>query len=102
MARVAHHAVSVLVASGYRAAVADCLVTGRGVRDSAELDPAERARNLSGRILLRTGRLPPPGAAVVLIDDVITTGATVAGCLRVLDSASIRPMAVVGLTATSG
>ncbi|WP_093267178.1 ComF family protein [Saccharopolyspora shandongensis] len=101
MSRIAHRAAAGLTAAGHPAAVADCLVTARGAADSAGLDAAERVRNLSGRVLGRTGRFPPPAAQAVLIDDVITTGATVASCLAVLGTAGIEVAAVLGLTATA-
>ncbi|TQM47414.1 ComF family protein [Halopolyspora algeriensis] len=101
MARVGRRTVSALVEAGQAAALADCLALGRGTRDSVGLGPAERVRNLSGRVLLRTGRLPPPYAPVVLIDDVITTGATAVSCVRALESAGVQVSAVLALTATA-
>jgi predicted amidophosphoribosyltransferase len=53
-------------------------LSGR-VRDSVGLDAAQRAANLAGKVRVRTGALPGPGA-VVLVDDVLTTGATLATC----------------------
>ncbi|MGP4021155.1 ComF family protein [Saccharopolyspora sp. 5N708] len=102
MTRIAHRTAAELAASGCPAAVADCLVTARGAADSTGLDAAERVRNLSGRVLVRTGRLPPPGAQVALIDDVITTAATVASAVRVLAAAGVGVAAVLSLTATAG
>ena len=54
-----------------------------GVRDSVGLDSAARERNIAGRIRT-TG--PVPGD-VLLIDDVVTTGATAAESVRVLRAA---------------
>lgn len=95
MARVAEHTAAVL---GWPVAVADCLILRAGTRDSVGLTPEERRRNLSGRVALRDTRSPPPGAAVVLLDDVVTTGATVATSARVLAEAAISVVAVVSLT----
>lgn len=100
MTRVGHRVVSALAGTGWSSSLADCLMLSRDVRDSVGLAPAERVRNLSGRVLIRPGRLPPARVPVLLIDDVITTGATVASCLEVLDSAGVRVTAVLGLTAT--
>ncbi|HEV3398967.1 MAG TPA: hypothetical protein VG693_06715, partial [Actinomycetes bacterium] len=49
--------------------------TGR-VRDSAGLSVAERRANLAGTFVRRRGVAPPPGALLVLVDDVLTSGAT--------------------------
>lgn len=101
MARVGHRAVSALSEAGRPAALADCLVLSRSTRDSVGLDSAERVRNLSGRVLLRTSQLPPPCSPIVLLDDVITTGATIVSCVRALESAGVRVAAVLALTATA-
>ncbi|MCI2422161.1 ComF family protein [Saccharopolyspora sp. K220] len=101
MSRIAHRMAAALTASGCRTAVADCLITARRAADSAGLDAAERVRNLSGRVLVQTGRLPPPAAQVALLDDVITTAATVASALAALETANVRVAAVLSLTATA-
>jgi len=46
------------------------------VRDSAGLSVAERRANLAGTFLRRPGAVPSPGALLVLVDDVLTSGAT--------------------------
>ena len=99
MARVARRMADALGAS---AQVADCLVTKPGAKDSAGLDAAERVHNLSGGVVVRTGLLPREGARIVLIDDVITSGATVASSLRALESSGIGVDVVLSLTATAG
>ncbi|MDA3630318.1 ComF family protein [Saccharopolyspora sp. WRP15-2] len=100
--RIAHRMSALLTARGWPTQVADCLVTARGAADSTGLDAAERVRNLSGRVLVRNGRIPPPTAQLVLIDDVITTAATVAACSEVLGTAGRAFGAVLSLTATAG
>ncbi|KAA5825326.1 ComF family protein [Saccharopolyspora hirsuta] len=102
MRRIAHRTSELLTAAGWPTGVADCLVTARGAADSAGLDAAERVRNLSGRVLLQNGRLPPRTAQLVLIDDVITTAATAAACLAALGTAGRAVDAVLSLTATAG
>ncbi|MFD0491102.1 ComF family protein [Saccharopolyspora spinosporotrichia] len=93
----------------WSAEVVDCLVLRPGVRDSAGLDSAERVRNLTGGVLVRTGRIAPEtlrrrgdGVRTVLVDDVMTSGATAASCLRALDSSGMAVDAVLTLTATAG
>lgn len=102
MVRVAHRAAAALSGTGWEVSVADCLAMRRGVRDSAGLDSAGRMRNLAGGVLLRTGRVPPRRCSIVLVDDVITTAATVASCLAALESADLEAAGVIGLTATAG
>lgn len=60
-----------------------------GGRDSVGLDAAARAANLSGRIFTRTEQLPPPGSEAVLVDDVVTTGATLRACTAALEAAGV-------------
>ncbi|MEV0332119.1 ComF family protein [Nocardia sp. NPDC050717] len=72
---------------------------GRGVRDSVGLTIHERAHNLRGRIMVvHSGAAAAAIAAnaeVILVDDVLTTGATVAESVRVLSRFGVRPRAVL-------
>lgn len=63
-------------------------------RDSVGLGTAERERNVAGRVLLR-GR--PPRTEVLLVDDIVTTGATVAESVRVLSAAGTHVTAVLAI-----
>ena len=63
--------------------VVRALKLGRRVRDSAGLGVDERAGNLSGAMFARPGRV---GTAVV-VDDIVTTGATIAEAARALSAA---------------
>ncbi|WP_157494891.1 hypothetical protein [Kutzneria sp. 744] len=49
---------------------------------------------------IRPRATPPRGSPVVLLDDVITTGATAAACYQVLTEAGLEVTAVVALTST--
>ncbi|AFR50244.1 putative amidophosphoribosyltransferase [Gordonia sp. KTR9] len=93
---VATHAAPVL---GRRVQVAPLLRTSATARDSAGLDARARARNLRGAVRLRAGVTPTRGAAAILVDDVLTTGATAAESVRVLSENGIDVVAVVVLAA---
>jgi predicted amidophosphoribosyltransferase len=67
-------------------------------RDSAGLGSAARERNVAGRVLLTSRRLPPDGE-VLLVDDIVTTGATASESVRVLQTAGARVSAVLALAA---
>jgi predicted amidophosphoribosyltransferase len=71
----------------------------RGVRDSVGLGPSERRHNLRGRIIAPRGALPTAlfsaKAEVVLVDDVLTTGATATESVRALGRAGVDVRAVV-------
>lgn len=67
-------------------------------RDSAGLNSAARERNIAGRVL-RTRRRLPVGVEVLLVDDVVTTGATARESVRTLHSAGARVSAVLALAA---
>ena len=66
-------------------------------RDSAGLGSAARDRNIAGRVVLR-GR-PPAGREVLLVDDIVTTGATARESVRVLQAAGARVTAVLAIAA---
>ncbi|MCR4859830.1 MAG: ComF family protein [Bacteroidales bacterium] len=55
----------------------------RRTRSQTRLSGKEKMRNVSGAFALRSGRLPAAGH-ILLIDDVFTTGATLAACHRAL------------------
>ncbi|PVZ14889.1 ComF family protein [Actinomycetospora cinnamomea] len=74
--------------------VSRALALGRRAADSVGLDPAGRAENLARHLRVRPRGLPPPGCAVVLLDDVLTTGATARAATALLAAAG-RPVDVV-------
>lgn len=87
---------------GARANLLPALTHSRAVADQAGLSRVERARNLAGALQVRSGavaRLVERPA--VLVDDVLTSGATLAEAARAIRAAGGRPLgaAVVGATA---
>lgn len=95
---LSRHCAAQLAACGTPAAVAPALWLTAGVRDAVGLNPAQRAANLEGRLRVHMRRCPPPGTPVVLLDDVVTTGATVAACVRALARTGIEVTAALTLT----
>ncbi|HEV2779146.1 MAG TPA: ComF family protein, partial [Actinophytocola sp.] len=100
MLAVARHAAAALARAGWAAAVAPALRLDGRARDSVGLDARARAANLRGRLRHVMAGTPPPGQPVVLLDDVITTGATAAACTMVLRAAGVTVAATLALTAT--
>lgn len=71
--------------------VVSALRTAWTVRDSVGLDSAARERNLAGRVRL----IGPVQGDVLLVDDILTTGATACEAVRVLHSSGARVMGVL-------
>lgn len=77
-------------------AVAPALRVKALARDSVGLGTSARERNLAGRVVLR-GR--PPCTEVVIVDDIVTTGATARESVRTLRAAGVRVAAVLAIAA---
>jgi len=75
---------------------ADWLIRRRRTPSQGTLGPLARARNVRGAFALRRGR-DVKGRRVVLIDDVLTTGATAEECARVLRRAGAAYVGVLVL-----
>lgn len=91
-------------AAGGGAEVSRPLSLVQAVRDSAGLDIAARAANLhlamAARAPSASGPGPPLGRAVVVVDDIVTTGATLREAVRALREAGwpVAGAAVVAAT----
>ncbi|HWB47559.1 MAG TPA: ComF family protein [Stellaceae bacterium] len=83
-------------AAGGPPVAADWLVRRRRTPSQGTMGPLARARNVRGAFALRPGR-SVGGRRVVLIDDVLTTGATAEECARVLRRAGAASIGVLVL-----
>ncbi|MFK0255792.1 ComF family protein [Streptomyces sp. NPDC090445] len=98
--RIALAAAGRLRRAGVPARVASVLRQVRPVADQAGLGARERRANLAGALAVyRGGARSAAGARIVLVDDVITTGATLAEAARALGAAGAGPVAGAAVVA---
>jgi predicted amidophosphoribosyltransferase len=71
----------------------------KATRSQAGLTNAKRRANVSGAFRIVRGR-PLAGMRVLLVDDVVTTGATASACARVLKRAGAAHVALLALART--
>lgn len=74
------------------------LVAVRATASQTGLDRRARRRNVSGAFAV--GTAPSRGACVALVDDVVTTGATLDECARVLRRAGARHVVAICVART--
>jgi predicted amidophosphoribosyltransferase len=98
---MARRAASELRAGGLDVSVRPVLRLSRSVTDQAGLDASARAANLSGAVRV-PGRLAGLlDAPVVLVDDVITTGASLAAAAEALRRVGALPVGAAVVAATA-
>jgi ComF family protein len=78
-----------------------CLFRCKKTETQSELPPAERIRNVRGAFRVRFHRLIR-GRRVLLVDDVLTTGATCSEAAKVLKQAGAAHVAVAVIARTHG
>lgn len=84
----------------------DALVRSRATKSSQGLNPSERRRNLRGAFRVADAAQPHvAGRCIILVDDVLTTGATADACARVLrraGAASVRLLTLARVVRPAG
>ena len=100
--RMARRAATVLRRADVACSVAPLLRRSRRVADQAGLSAGDREANLRGAYCVRTSHAAvPSGVGLVVVDDVITTGATAAEAARALRAAGGRVLGVAVVAATT-
>jgi ComF family protein len=79
----------------------DCLARAGARGTQVGRDRAQRLAGIAGTVSLEPERVPPPAHAV-LVDDVITTGATLVACARALLAGGAISVVAVGYVRTPG
>jgi predicted amidophosphoribosyltransferase len=97
VAALTRHCAATLRSAGWDARVRPALTPARSRIDQAALGRDDRVRNLAGAFRAR----PVPGARIIVVDDVITTGATLADACRALAAVGTPVMATATVAATA-
>nr|WP_201784718.1 phosphoribosyltransferase family protein [Nonomuraea pusilla] len=98
--RLATLAARDLRALGLPAGVWPALRQSRRVADQAGLSRAQRAANLDGALRLSPAARTRPAGPVLVVDDIVTTGATLAEAARALRAAGTDVALAVTVAAT--
>jgi len=97
---LARSSVRLLGPLGLHVTVSQALSYTRSTDDQAGLGAGERAANMRGAFALRADRRLR-GRDVVVVDDIVTTGATVNEAVRALTTAGHRPVGIAVVAATA-
>lgn len=101
-ARLARLAAGALRGGGFPATVLPVLRVAPGVQDQSGLSAQERAANLRGAMRVPRGLAGlVHGRTVVVVDDVLTTGATLAEAARALRGAGAQVVGAATVAATT-
>jgi predicted amidophosphoribosyltransferase len=105
LARITRRAVIALHQRGTSAQVLTLLRHARATADQSELSHAARAQNLAGALVAllpppRVVRRLPADTRLIVVDDVVTTGATLAEAVRALRAAGLAICGTAVIAAT--
>ncbi|MEU7832282.1 phosphoribosyltransferase family protein [Nonomuraea sp. NPDC049129] len=98
--RLAALAVRQLAAFGHRAELWPALGQARQVGDQAGLSATQRAANLAASLRVTPAAKARPAAPVLLVDDIVTTGSTLAEAARTLRVHGVDVLLAVTVAAT--
>jgi predicted amidophosphoribosyltransferase len=98
--RMTRRAAALLSAAGLDVSPAALLRVRRQVRDQAGLRGDDRWANLDGAMRARPAASRYRGVPVVILDDIVTTGATAVECARALAAAEVAVIGVAVVAAT--
>jgi len=90
--QLAHQAAGLLRDTGIDVSVRQALRVARRTSDQSGLGARARARNLAGAFQLRSVE-HLTGRPIVVVDDIVTTGATIGEAVRALTTSGHRPRA---------
>ncbi|RSN14772.1 ComF family protein [Nonomuraea sp. WAC 01424] len=100
MGRLAGLVTRHLAAAGLPAEPWTALSQARRVSDQAGLSSTQRVANLAGSLCVPRSVKSPPAPSVLLLDDIVTTGASLAEAARALRAAGVRVPLAVTVAAT--